>query len=485
MNKISRVKNIQFGYVKLAWYGLVLLLFLFIGCQKAFQEEVGWRQVPEILSRIVPPNFPAKDFPITEYGAIGDGKTDCTAAFKQAIGNCHAAGGGRVVVPEGIFLTGAIHLKSNVNLHIKKDATILFSKDTRQYLPVELTRFEGVECMNYSPFIYAYEQQNIAITGEGTMDGQADSTTWWQWAGKSEYGGSKKIPNQNHDRDALFQMAEEGASVKDRIFGEGHYLRVNFIQPYKCKNILIEGITIKRSPMWEIHPVLCENVTVQNVTVVSHGPNNDGCNPESSKDVLIKNCYFDTGDDCIAIKSGRNADGRRLNVASENIVIQGCTMKDGHGGIVIGSEISGNCRNIFAEDCVMDSPHLDRALRIKTNSLRGGIVENIFMRNITIGEVSDAVIRIFFYYGEGDVGQHTPIVRKIFVRNITSRKSKYALLFEGYKRSPISNVNLEECDFNGVEQGNVLNHVVDLNMKDVYINGAPCRERQGSDVEER
>jgi polygalacturonase len=481
VKKIYKTKNVRFGYVKLAFYGLVLLSILFVGYNPSSSEDFGWNQVPNILSRIIPPTFADKDFLITEYGAIGDGETDCTNAFKQAIENCTAAGGGRVVVPEGNYLTGAIHLKSNVNLHIKKDATILFSKDTKQYLPVVLTRFEGVECMNYSPFVYAYEQQNIAITGEGTLDGQADSTNWWPWAGKSNYGWSKNSPSQDADRESLFRMAEENVPVADRIFGEGHFLRVNFIQFYKCKNILIDGITLKRSPMWEIHPVLCENVTVRNIKVTSHGPNNDGCNPESSKDVLIKNCYFDTGDDCIAIKSGRNADGRRVNVASENIVIQGCTMKDGHGGVVIGSEISGNCRNVFAEDCVMDSPHLERALRIKTNSLRGGIVENIFMRNVTVGEVSDAVIRIFFYYGEGDVGQYTPIVRNIFVKNITSQKSQYALFFEGYKRSPISNINLEQCYFKGVAKGNLLDHVVDLKMKDVYINGEPCNERQGSD----
>jgi polygalacturonase len=476
VNKIYRMKNIRFGYVKLALYGLILLSILFVSCNKSSSEDFGWNHVPDILSRIVPPDFPAKDFQITEFGAIGDGKTDCTNAFKKAIDTCYAAGGGRVVVPEGIYLTGAIHLKSNVNLHIMKEATILFSKNTKQYLPVVLTRFEGVECMNYSPFIYTYDQQNIAITGQGTLDGQADSASWWPWAGKSDYGWSERSPNHNADRELLFRMAEEGVPVPERIFGEGHFLRVNFIQFYKCKNILIDGITIKRSPMWEIHPVLCENMTVQHITVTSHGPNNDGCNPESSKDVLIKNCYFDTGDDCIAIKSGRNADGRRINVASENIVIQGCTMKDGHGGVVIGSEISGNCRNVFAEDCVMDSPNLERALRIKSNSLRGGIVENIFMRNITVGEVSDAVIRIFFYYGEGDVGQYTPIVRNIYLKNITSQKSKYALLFEGYERSPISNINLEKCDFKGVAKGNVLNYVLDLNMKDVYINGEPYLE---------
>ncbi|UCE04318.1 MAG: glycoside hydrolase family 28 protein, partial [bacterium] len=210
---------------------------------------------------------------------------------------------------------------------------------------------------------------------------------------------------------------------------------------------------------------------VQNVTVISHGPNNDGCNPESSKNVLIKDCYFDTGDDCIAIKSGRNADGRRVNVPSENIIIQGCTMKDGHGGVVIGSEISGNCRNVFTEDCVMDSPNLERALRIKSNSKRGGIVENVFMRNVTVGEVKDAVIRVNFHYSEGDVGQHTPLVRNIHVNKITSKKSKYAFYFDGYERSPIANITIENCQFNGVKKDDLINHVSELTLKQVYRNG--------------
>ena len=449
----------------------ILIFGIFSSCSISSVKESGWEQVPEILKQIVPPTFPIKDFNISEYGAVGDGKTDCTDAFKKAIDVCHSEGGGRVVVPEGVYLTGAIHLKSNVNLHVKKDATILFSQDYKKYLPVVYTRFEGVECMNYSPFIYAYEQENLAITGTGTLDGQADNTVWWPWKGNSAYGWEKDQTDQRPDRDELFRMAEEGVPVYERIFGEEHYLRPNFIQPYKCKNILIEDVTIRRSPMWEIHPVLCENVTVQKVRVISHGPNNDGCNPESCKNVLIKDCYFDTGDDCIAIKSGRNADGRRVNVPSENIIIQNCTMKDGHGGVVIGSEISGSCRNVFAENCTMDSPNLERALRIKTNSSRGGIVENIYMRNITVGEVSDAAVRVYFHYEKGDVGQHTPVVRNIYVSNVTSQKSKYALMLDGYERSPISNVNIEQCQFDGVEKGNILNHVSNLKMKNVYING--------------
>jgi polygalacturonase len=434
-------------------------------------SDAGWEQVPEILSRIVPPTFPANDFYITDYDAIGDGKTDCTNAFNQAIRACYEAGGGRIVIPSGIFLTGAIHLKSNINLYLTKNATILFSRDPQNYLPIVYTRFEGVECMNYSPFIYAYQEENIAITGSGTLDGRAGTETWWPWKGKVDKGWKAGEPNQNHDRAELFRMADEGVLVQERIFGADHYLRPNFIQPYRCKNILIDSVTIRRSPMWVIHPVLCENVTVQNVRVISHGPNNDGCNPESSKDILIKNSYFDTGDDCIAIKSGRNADGRRVKVASENIIIRKCVMKDGHGGVVIGSEMSGDCRNIFVENCTMDSPNLERALRIKTNSMRGGVAENIYFRNVTVGEVSDAVVTINFNYEEGDVGQNTPVVRDIYLSNITSHKSKYAIYLIGYKDSPVTNFNLNNCRFEGVREGNVLRHYQSLNMRDVYING--------------
>jgi lysophospholipase L1-like esterase len=254
-------------------------------------------------------------------------------------------------------------------------------------------------------------------------------------------------------------------------------LRPNFIQPYRCTNVLIDGVTIVNSPMWEVHPVLCTNVTVRGLTIRSHGPNNDGCDPESCRDVLIERCTFDTGDDCIALKSGRNDDGRRLHAPIENVIIRDCEMRDGHGGVVIGSEISGGARNIFAERCTMDSPKLDRVLRFKTNAMRGGVIERIAMRDVKVGQVAEAVIAADFFYEEGDKGEFTPVLRDIDIRNVTSRKSKYAFLLRGYARSPVSNIRVSDCAFDGVASGDVLEGVRDLVLTNVRINGELRNER--------
>ena len=429
------------------------------------EAVAGWESVPEILARIRAPVFPKRDFEITRYGAAGDGVRDCTEAFVRAVEECHRAGGGRVVVPAGNFLTGAIHLRSNVNLHVSEGATVRFIPDPARYLPAVYTRWEGVECRSYSSLVYAYEQENIAVTGAGILDGQADNGHWWPWTGSPLFGGSREGPNQMTARSRLFQMGENDVPVADRILGEGSCLRPNFIQFYRCRNVLLDGITLHNSPMWQIHPVLCTNVTVRGVSPVSHGPNNDGCNPESSRDVLIENCYFDTGDDCIAVKSGRNRDGRRVGVPSENIVVRHCRMKDGHGGVTIGSEASGGVRNVFAEDCDMDSPNLERVLRLKTNSVRGGFIENVCMRNVTVGQVSDAVLRINLFYEEGDAGQFPPAVRNIEMTNVTSRKSKYGLYLRGYKHTPIRDVRIVHCSFENTSLPDVIENVEGLTVE--------------------
>lgn len=426
----------------------------------------GWESLPAILARIQAPTFPNRDFAITQYGATSGGP-DCTDAIRQAIAACHAAGGGRVVVPPGEFHTGAVHLRSRVNLHVSEGATLKFLPDPAKYLPVVFTRWEGVECMNYSSLIYAFEQENIAITGKGTLDGGADWTTWWAWNDKKS-----GVQKQKPARDRLIEMGERGVPVAQRVLGEGGYLRPNFIQTYRCKNVLIADVSIVRSPMWEIHPVLSSNVTVRGVNISSHGPNNDGCDPESSRDVLIENCVFDTGDDCIAIKSGRNNDGRRVNVPSENVIVRGCTMKDGHGGVVIGSEISGSCRNVFVEDCRMDSPHLERALRFKSNAQRGGVLENVFMRNVQIGRVAEAVLTIDLIYEEGAKGPHKPIVRNIELENVTSQASPRVMWIAGFEGAIIDNVRFNRCVFRGVEATELISHAGSISLQDVTIEPA-------------
>jgi len=435
----------------------------------------AWKQMPQILARIKPPNFPKRDFNVTKYGAVAGGKTDCTEAFRKAIEACNKAGGGRVIVPKGEFLTGSIHLKSNVNLHVSKGATLKFSTDEDKY-PIVRTRWEGMELMNYSALIYAYEQENIAVTGEGTLDGQGDNEHWWPWNGRAQYGWKQGAPNQRLARARLYKMMDENVPVEQRVFGKGGYLRPNFIQPYKCKNVLIEGVKVINSPMWEVHPVLCENVTVNKVSIASHGPNNDGCDPESCKDVLIKDCYFDTGDDCIAIKSGRNNDGRRIGVPTENIIVQGCVMKDGHGGITVGSEISGGVRNLFAENCKLDSPNLDHALRVKNNAQRGGLLENFYFRNITVGQVAHAVITIDFNYEEGAKGAFVPVMRNYVVENLTSGKSKHGVDIQGLATAPVYDIRIENSTFDNVAEGNVIKNVKGVKLENVKFNGKVVKD---------
>lgn len=426
------------------------------------ERVTSWDYADKILSRIKPPVFKQQTFPITAFGATPGG-ADCTEAINKAIVECNKNGGGTVIVPSGDWQTGAIRLLSNVNLHISEGATLKWSFDLDKY-PLVYTRWEGVECMNFSPFIYAYGQENIAITGLGTLDGGADWNTWWSWNNKKE-----GTVAQRADRNQLIEYGEKGIPVEQRVFGKGHFLRPNFIQPYKCKNILIEGVKIVNSPMWEIHPVLSSNITVRGVEIVSHGPNNDGCDPESCTDVLIENCIFDTGDDCIAIKSGRNNDGRRIGVPSSNFIIRGCTMKDGHGGVVIGSEISGGCRNVFVENCLMDSPNLDRALRLKSNASRGGTLENIFMRNVRVGSVGEAVLTIDLLYEEGSRGSFPPTVRNITLEKVTSSASPRVMFIRSFTGATIDGIRFTDCTFSGVREAEVLQGAGNISFHNVNI----------------
>ena len=455
----------------------ILLLLLLAPADRAAVSASGgpaaadpWARLPELLARIQPPSFPAREFTISEFGAVADGATDATGAIETAIETCHAAGGGRVVVPAGEFLTGPVRLLSNVDLHLAAGATLRFSTDPARYLPVVLTRWEGVELMNYVPLVYAFEEQNVAVTGSGTLDGQADATHWWPW--KAKTGPESQKP----DRDRLFRQAEEGIPAAQRVYGAGHYLRPPLLQVYRCRNVLIEGVTIRNSPFWVIHPVLSSNVTVRGVSILSLGPNSDGCDPESSTDVLIEDTLFDTGDDCIAIKSGRNADGRRLAAPSERIIVRNCRMRAGHGGVTIGSEVSGGVRDVFAERNAMSSPDLDRGLRIKTNAARGGIVENIFMRDTEINEVGSAIdVDMLYMVADEDLSRpYTPAVRNVLVERLIVNRAAIALSIVGLAGSPVSGLVIRDSVFRNVARGSRLVDAGTVVLDNVTLDAAPA-----------
>ena len=419
-----------------------------------------WTQIPVILGRIKPPTFPAKDFPVTSFGAKGDGKTDNTAAFAKAVKACNAAGGGRVTVPAGKWLTGAIELLDNVNLNVGTGATILFSTNPARY-PLVLTRWQGIECMNYSPLIHAEGRTNIAITGAGTLDGQG--AAWKPFGG----GGS--------DWTNLQKQGNTNVPVSKRVYGPGHKLRPAMIEPRNCRNILIDGVTIVRPPMWSIHPVLSSNITVSNVTIDSRngGGNNDGCDPECCNDVHIVNTRFTTGDDCIAIKSGRDADGRRVGVPSQNIVIENCDfIFSNRGAICVGSEVSGGANNIFAQNCRVNPANkagqLWYALFVKTGNKRGGVIDGIHLRNVTANKLTKSALYITMTYGNSGPGPTVnPTLQNITADHITVKGAgDYGLEVIGLGASHAKHIHVTNSTFSGLGKGTV--HAT--NADDVTVN---------------
>ncbi|TWD75182.1 pectate lyase-like protein [Kribbella amoyensis] len=425
------------------------------------QTAAGWDDVDRILATVRPPVFADRDFPITAYGAVGDGRTPATEAIRTAVAECAAAGGGRVVVPPGTFLTGAVHLRSGVNLHVSEGATLLFSSDPVDYLPVVRTRYEGVEVFNYSPMIYAYGCTDIAVTGTGTIDGGGDWDTWWGWFHRCD-----------DDFVKLRQQGADGVPVDERIYGPGYHLRSSFIQPYDCVNVLIEGVKLVRSPFWQVHPVLCRNVTIRDLEIDSEGPNNDGVDLESCRSVVVRGCRITAGDDCIVVKSGREADGLRVNVPSEDIVVEDCTLTVKYGAITVGSDMTGGARNIYVRDCVIGSDRLYFGLYLKTNSIRGGFAENIYLKDLTISTLTKEIVQCNFHRGEGDTGDLTPRVRNVELRNITVQKARNVLHVRGYERSPVQDLRLVDCRFDGIEAPSTIEHA-EVHLDNVTVNGHP------------
>lgn len=378
-----------------------------------------------------------------KYGAKNDSSAIATVAIKNAIEAASEAGGGTIYFPAGKYLTGPIHLKSNITIFIDAGAVIYFSDNFDDYLPMVESRWEGTDVINFSPLFYAYKAENIAITGRGTIDGNGKK--WWDFHYKLY---DKKVPRskwQEHfARNNKDVIKPDESAIIDRGF-----LRPPFIQPMYCKNVLIEGITIRNSPFWTVNPEFCENVTIKGVTIHNpDSPNTDGINPESCRYVHISDCHISVGDDCITIKSGKDRAGRKMATPAENYTITNCTMLSGHGGVVIGSEMSGGVKNITISNCVFDGT--DRGIRIKTTRGRGGVVEDIRVNNVIMKNIRDEAIVLNMFYQNSEpepVSVRTPQLRNIHFSNITAQTNR-AVRINGIEEMPVEDVTFHDIQFN-------------------------------------
>ena len=433
---------------------LIPLVTLILSCSK----DAHWNQkeYDRILSSIKMPEFPSDTIDIVDLGARSDDANYLNdTIINNAISELSSRGGGVVKIPAGLYYTAGVILKDNVNLHLCEGCTLRFSTRYEDYLPAVWTRWEGYDCYNYRPLIYGASVKNVALTGKGVIDGNASKEKWWWMVGSAKMGHKEGMPSaRTHGRKKLFQQAADGVDYHERIMGDGAYLRPQLLNIMKGENILIEGVTFTNSPFWVIHPVFCTNLIVRGVTIDSHGANNDGCNPESCKGVLIEDCRFITGDDCIAIKSGRNQDGRAWNIPTEDVIIRNCLMEDGHGAITMGSEISGGVRNVYAENCTINSPEMYNAVRIKTNTCRGGVTENIHVRNIDVKKCKISAIIIDLIYATGELsGVHGfyPYVRNISIDNMNVDNCEIFVTIDGLSdRECVDNIVISNCTVSGI-----------------------------------
>ena len=413
----------------------VSLLVFTVSLSSCYYKKVDpWDKMIEVYEQIVPPTFPDKNYVITDYY---DGKDSLyTKAINQAITECSVQGGGKVIIPKGIYPTAPIRLKSNVNLHLADSAVLKFTTDYNLFDTVR-TRLEGIDCYNISPLIYAYEEVNIAITGNGIMDGQADRSNWF--CDERIRGVVQKDGKHTNEKTLLYEMKEDSVPFDKRVFSGKSSIRPQFINLYKCKNILLEGFTINRAPFWLIHPLLSENVTIRKVKMQSHGYNNDGCDPESCNNVLIEDCDFDTGDDCIAIKSGKIYMAQKYNVPTTNMIVRQCCMRDGHGAVTVGSEIAAGVMDVHIKDCLF--MNTDRGLRVKTRRGRGklSVLDDISFENIDMDNVMTPFVVNSFYFCDPDgkteyvgskkplpVDDRTPSIKKFTFKNINAKNCHVA-----------------------------------------------------------
>jgi len=420
----------------------LLLVFTASSCSEIKKQQKGEQikisgNIPFDMPVLTLPVFPDKVFNIADYGAINDGVTKNTKAISDAIAACAKAGGGTILIPSGKWLTGPIKLKSNINFHLDEEAEILFSQNPNDYLPVVLTRWEGNECYNYSPLLYAKDCHNIAITGKGVINGQGWS--WWHW----KY-------SQDDAAQRLYDSQYNGIPVKDRIFGtEKDALRPPLIQLFNCNTVLLEDYTSKNSPFWNNHIVYCSNVVIRNIRLINpyDAPNADGLDIDSSKDIYINGIFANVGDDALVIKSGLNEDGWRVNKPSENIVAENYHIATGHGGFVIGSEMSGGVKNILVRNCSYKGTEL--GIRIKSKRGRGSYVKNIWFENIEMEDINGEAIRINMFYPASSASSRTntaPDFSNINLKNITCKGARDAIFIRGLPEHHIKELHFENVN---------------------------------------
>jgi polygalacturonase len=388
----------------------------------------------QALANTSVPGFHPRSYSVLTYGADPTGAVDSRAAFNAAIVALNAAGGGSVVVPAGSYLlNGPIYLKSNINLHLNAGSYVLFGNNPPDYLPPVLVRWGGVRCYNYSPLIYANGEVNIAITGTGTLDGNCYPT--WQ----------DFVDGADADAALLQQMAADGVPVKERVFGDGHYLRPTFFEPYNCRNVWVDSVTFKSSPFWTIHPTFCNNVTVSKVTVLPGITNDDGCDPDSCSNVLIENCSFNTIDDNISIKAGMAPDSNGLAPCT-NIVIQNCTSVDSYfGAVVFGSNMSSGISNVFVTNHTVINALI--AVFVKGNVNLGGYVENVLIENSLAEQVHHLLVLEPNAYGSMSDPLVVPTISGMTLQNFVCQQATVSgIQLGGLVQNPILNIELNQIN---------------------------------------
>lgn len=495
---------------------ILILSLLGVIPSQAQSKEYKYREVyknlPFDMPQISAPTFPERNVVLTDFGAVGNGTHLCTEAFAKAIDALSAQGGGHLIVPSGIWFTGPIVLKSNIDLHLEKGAVILFSPDVDLYPLVE-TVFEGLDTRRCQSPISGRNLTNVAITGEGAIDGNGHfwrplkkgKVTESQWKSTIARGGVFKrtdywfpypetlkgdtISNMNVPQN--LKSEEEWQSVR-------HFLRPVMISLISCKNVWLQGVIFQNSPAWNLHPLMCENVLIEEVLVrnPSYAQNGDGLDLESCKNALIVNSTFDVGDDGICLKSGKDEDGRRRARKCENVIVDGCTVFKGHGGFVVGSEMSGGVRNVYVSNCKFLGT--DVGLRFKSNRGRGGVVENIWIDHISMMDIPTEPITFNLYYGgksavevleSGEkvpaevepkpVNETTPCFRNIHISNLTCSNARRAFFFNGIPEMPIQDITLENVYITS-QLGGEFVYSEDISLKNIQI-----LPKEGKDITTR